>query len=115
MVVTRNVAERIRGFLASCMSELAPGVYTSPKMSQAVRDRVWAVLEDWFQGKVDEAIVMTWPDARSPGGQALATLGVPRHEFHEIDDFPLVRRPLTAETERMLEGLARASAPREPG
>ena len=115
MVVTRNVAERIRGFLASCMSEIAPGVYTAPRMSQAVRERVWTVLEDWFLGGPDEAIVMTWPEAKSPGGQALRVLGVPRHEFHEIDDFPLLCRPLTAETEKILEGLARGSGPRGTG
>jgi CRISPR-associated protein Cas2 len=82
-------------------------------MSQAVRERVWSVLSDWFLGASDEAIVMTWPDARSPGGQAFVTLGVPRHEFNEIDDFPVLCRPLTQETERMLESLERASAPRD--
>jgi CRISPR-associated endoribonuclease Cas2 subtype I-E len=50
VVVTRNVPDRYRGFLASCMLELAPGVYTSPHMNQSVRERVWAA---W--GGVDAA------------------------------------------------------------
>ena len=33
VIVTRDVADRFRGFLASCMLEIAPGVYTAPRMS----------------------------------------------------------------------------------
>ena len=40
VVVTRNVPGRYRGFLASCMLEVAPGVYTNPGMTRAVRERV---------------------------------------------------------------------------
>ncbi|HPP12752.1 MAG TPA: type I-E CRISPR-associated endoribonuclease Cas2e, partial [bacterium] len=48
VVVTRDVADRFRGFLASCMLEIAPGVYTAPGMNPAARDQVWRVLEGWF-------------------------------------------------------------------
>ena len=44
VIVTRDVPARFRGFLASCMLEIAPGVYTQPDMSASVRERVWAVL-----------------------------------------------------------------------
>lgn len=44
VVVTRNVEERYRGFLASCMLEIAAGVYTGPRMTTGVRDRVWIAL-----------------------------------------------------------------------
>ena len=44
MVVTSDVAPRIRGFLASCMLEVASGVYVSPLMTRAVRERVWNVI-----------------------------------------------------------------------
>ena len=47
VVVTRNAPERYRGFLASCMLEIAPGVYTSPRMSDGVRERVWEVCLEW--------------------------------------------------------------------
>ncbi|MEO0813153.1 MAG: type I-E CRISPR-associated endoribonuclease Cas2e, partial [Myxococcota bacterium] len=36
VIVTRNVPMRFRGFLASCMLEIAPGVYTSPGMNRGV-------------------------------------------------------------------------------
>ena len=43
VVVTTALPDRFRGFLASCMCEVAPGVFTSPNMSDGVRQRVWGV------------------------------------------------------------------------
>lgn len=78
VVVTRNVAPRIRGFLASCLLEIAPGVYTSPRLNPSVRGRIWTVLTDWFHALDKESsIIMTWRDATEPGGQGVRTLGVP--------------------------------------
>ena len=48
LVVTRNVPERFRGFLASVMCEVTLGVYTAPKMTPGVRDRVWKVMEPYM-------------------------------------------------------------------
>jgi len=44
VVVTRDVESRYRGFLASVMLEIAPGVYVSPNLSAGVRERIWSVL-----------------------------------------------------------------------
>jgi len=95
VVVTRNVPARFRGFLASCMLEIAPGVYTSPIMSRGVRDRVWEVLNDWFDQATDgdASIVMTWRDNTQPGGQAFDLLGLPPKEIVEHDGIFLVRHP----------------------
>src|SRR5262245_25011878 len=95
VVVTRNVALRIRGFLASCMCEVAPGTYTAPRMSPAVRDRVWDVMERWFHADEDASILMTWPDSKLVSGQALRVLGVPRTDLVEVDGIILARRHLT--------------------
>lgn len=95
VVVTRNMPGRFRGFLASCMCEIAPGIYTAPRMTKAVRERVWDVLEDWFEGGEDQAIVMTWPDRKQVGGQEVLTLGVPRKELWNVHGVYLTRRPLT--------------------
>lgn len=97
VVVTRNLPGRFRGFLASCMCEIAPGVYTAPRMTAAVRERVWRVLEGWFQGEPDQAIVMTWPDRNQLGGQEVLTLGVPRKQLWNLDGVYLARRALTEE------------------
>lgn len=92
VVVTRDVAPRFRGFLASTMLEIAPGVYTVPRMSAGVRERVWAVLEEWFQALGGSSIVMTWPDPQKPAGQAVAVLGVPPVELVDHDGVILSRR-----------------------
>ena len=86
IVVTRNVPDRYRGFLASCMLELAPGVYASPDMSRAVRDRVWAVCCEW-SGILpsDGGVLMTYRDHESPSGLAVLTLGWTKKELVELD------------------------------
>ena len=93
VVVTRNVAPRFRGFLASAMLEIAPGVYTAPSMTAGVRDRVWEVLAEWFAagattgGRPDDvaSILMTWRDKTAEGGQRISTLGVPAKILVEAD------------------------------
>ncbi len=74
------------------MLELGPGVYSAPRFSPAVRERVWAVLTDWFQEEGDASIVMVWKDASTPGGQNVLTLGLPPVEVGEIDGLLVARR-----------------------
>jgi CRISPR-associated protein Cas2 len=92
VVVTRDVAARFRGFLASCMLEIAPGVYTAPKMNRAVRERVWAVLEDWFAELGGGGVVMTWLEPLAPGGQQIAVLGSAPYELYQCNDVFLARK-----------------------
>lgn len=92
VVATRNVSPRVRGFLASVMLEVAPGVYCAPRLSPAVRERVWAVLSEWFPYEVDASVVMIWSEREVPGGQAVRVLGVPRVQFAEIDGLVVTRR-----------------------
>lgn len=93
VVVIRNVPDRFRGFLASCMLELAPGIYTSPEMSAAVRDRVWNVVCEWAGALPDDGgVLMTWRDTQQPSGQAVVTLGWPKKELVELNGLWLDRR-----------------------
>lgn len=92
LVVSVNAPGRIRGFLASCMLEVAPGVYTSPDMTGAVRDRVWEVLESWWDEWPETSLVMTWVAPSEPGGQGLRTLGQPPHELVATESVVLMRR-----------------------
>lgn len=92
VAVTRNVSARIRGFLASSMLELAPGVYSASRLSTAVRDRIWTVLTDWITVEKDASIVMVWVDSAMPGGQNVRILGLPPVEFVELDGIVLTRR-----------------------
>jgi|HubBroStandDraft_2_1064218.scaffolds.fasta_scaffold320030_1 CRISPR-associated protein Cas2 len=95
IVVTRNAEGRVRGFLASTMLEIAAGVYTSPNLTPAVRERIWAVLEKWKVGSHDDGAVMTWPDAESPGGQVVRVLGEPPIELREAGSIVLAMRSLS--------------------
>lgn len=92
VVVTRNVSARVRGFVASVMLEVAPGVYSAPRISPAVRQRVWNVLRDWFANERDASIVMLWQDRDQPGGQAVVALGVPPIKLVDVDGLLLAMR-----------------------
>lgn len=103
IMVTRNVPDRYRGFLASCMCEIAPGVYTAPRMNRSVRERIWAVMCEWWQEDEEEAVLMTWPDPELAGGQQVKTLGLPRQDLQDHHGVFLACREVSQET---LDGLA---------
>ena len=87
VIATRNVEDRYRGFLASCMLEIAPGVYTGPRMTSGVRERVWRVLSEWHAALRQGAIVMTWSEPAAPGAHRRRVLhdAVPRRLPPRID------------------------------
>src|SRR5258708_4457605 len=94
IVVTRDVEMRYRGFLGSAMLELSPGTYASPRMSKAVRERVWDVVSDWHASLRQGSVLMAWRDAAAPGGLRVLTLGEPPKHLVEHEGSLLVRRPL---------------------
>ena len=98
VIVTRNVEDRYRGFLASCMLEIAPGVYTGPRMTKGVQERVWQVLSDWHGALHQGAIIMAWNEPAAPGGQGVRILGCPPRDLHDSDGILLVRRALEVPT-----------------
>ena len=91
VIVTVNVEGRYRGFLASVMLEIAPGVYTSPDMTAGIRDRVWDVLTGWHSQLGQGSIVMTYRDPSAVSGQNLRTLGDAPKEIVDADGVYLVK------------------------
>ena len=91
VVVTINVEPRYRGFLSSAMLEVAPGVYTSPRMNSGIRERVWDVLAGWYYELGKGAIVMTWQDPEAVGEQRVRTLGEAPKEIVDADGVYLVK------------------------
>ena len=91
VVVTVNVEGRYRGFLASTMLEIAPGVYTSPNMTRGIRERVWEVLTRWYYELGQGSIVMTWRDPSAAGEQRILTLGEAPKEIIDTDGVYLVK------------------------
>lgn len=92
LIVTRDVPARYRGFLASVMPELAPGVYVSPDLSAAVRERIWAVLEEWWEHVPGSSAVLAFPERDEPGRLAVRTLGLPPVRLAELDGLRVVVR-----------------------
>ena len=91
VIVTVNVDARYRGFLASAMLEITPGVYTAPRMTSGIRERVWNVLADWYYELGPGAIVMTWQDSAAVGEQRIRTLGEAPKEIVDADGVYLVK------------------------
>ena len=110
VVVTNNVPERFRGFLASVMLEIAAGVYVSPRMTAGIRERIWSVLNEWFNAIGTGSVIMAWMDRREASGLALCTLGVPPREFMEIDGVFTTRADMTAEKQEFLNKIMELGA-----
>lgn len=92
MIVTRDVEMRYRGFLTSVMLEVSPGVYVAPDMSAAVRERVWAVMTDWWSEIGNGALVLVWRDTKAVGNLMIETLGEPSKKIVDADGVLLVKR-----------------------
>ena len=106
IAVTRNTPNRFNGFLASCMQEIAPGVYVAPVMKTSVRERVWRVMMDWAELLPDDGgVVLFWRDADAPSGLQIRMVGWPKKEFIEHEGLWLTLRDLTAahDVEELLE------------
>ena len=92
VVVTRDVADRYRGFLASIMPEVGPGLFVSPELSRGVRERIWTVLSSWWDGMPGGSILMVWKDESASGRLGLLTMGLPPRKLVDLDGALLVRR-----------------------
>jgi CRISPR-associated protein Cas2 len=91
VIVTRDVADRFRGFLSSVMLEVAPATYVSPRMSKGVRERVWQVLTKWHTSEAKGSVVMISHDKEAIGEVRLAYLGTPSKELKELDGMWIAR------------------------
>lgn len=92
VIVTRDVADRYRGFLASAMPEIAPGVYVSPDLSRGVRERLWSVLSDWWLALPGGSILLAWRDDKAAGQLSILALGLPPRTLVDLDGVLCVRR-----------------------
>lgn len=85
ILITRDVEDRYRGFLASTTLELAPGVYASPALSVRARDKIWDVLSDWHNQLGNGSVVMVYADRKADGGLAVRHLGAPPRNAVRLD------------------------------
>ena len=92
VLITRDVEDRYRGFLASTMLELAPGVYASPNLSARAREKIWGVLADWHTNLGRGAITLIYTDRQADGGLAVRSLGTPPRRPVRLDGVMLTTR-----------------------
>lgn len=92
VVITRDVQPRYRGFLASIMLEIAPGVYVSPRLNPAVRDRIWGTLEKWHGSLGRGTVVMVSRNTSSIGKMTVKSLGQMRNELIDYEHLLLTRK-----------------------
>ncbi len=95
VLITRDVEDRYRGFLASAMLELAPGVYGSPNLSAKARDKIWDVVADWHGKLQGGSIILIYPDRQADGGLSVRHLGSPPREAIRLDGALLTRLRVT--------------------
>ena len=97
IAVTRNTPNRFNGFLASCMHEIAPGVYAAPRMKKSVRERVWNVMMEWAELlPQDGGVVLFWKSQKAPSGLGIRMVGWPKKEMTDHEGLWLTVRDLTA-------------------
>ena len=85
VVCATATADRFHGFLRSVMLNLHPGVYVSADLDAGSRDRIWRVLEEWWEADGRGTVVMLWRDKAKPSSVDFRTLGVPRRKIVEYD------------------------------
>ena len=90
IIVTRDVADRFRGFAASIMPEVAPGVFVAAELSRGVRERMWNVLAGWWDGMPGGSILLVWRDDSAAGRLSIKSLGLPVRTLVDLDGVLLV-------------------------
>ena len=92
VVITRDVEDRYRGFLASAMLEVAPGVYASPTLSARARGQVWEVMTSWHAELRRGSVTLIHPDKQAEGGLVIQSLGTPSRRAIRLDGVLLSTR-----------------------
>ncbi len=87
VIITRDVEERYRGFILSCMPEIAPGIYASANLNQGIRERLWFVVSDWHRQAGRGSISMIHEEKTSPSGLHIKSVGEPAKELIDFDGF----------------------------
>ena len=85
VIVTENVPDRLRGYLAKWLLEIRAGVYIG-NYSFRVRERIWTTVKKEIQ---DGNAIVAW-STNNESGYSFDTCGKNRRIPVWLDDFPLV-------------------------
>lgn len=95
VVITRDVEDRFRGYLASAMLEASAGVYVSDRLTPRSRDALWATMSRWHAQLGRGVLQMLYADAKAEGGIVVRSLGTPARQAIRLDGLLLMHRVST--------------------
>ncbi|MFV3076523.1 type I-E CRISPR-associated endoribonuclease Cas2e [Niveispirillum fermenti] len=78
-------ADRFHGFLRSTMLNVHPGVYVTMDLDAGSRDRIWRILENWWQSDPQGQAVMIYRDKSKPMEIDFRCLGAPKRDIVDYD------------------------------
>lgn len=94
VICLTDVADRFHGFLRSIMLNVHPGVYVSMDLDTGSRNRVWTILEDWWNQEPRGQAIMIYRDKSKPMDMDFRILGGTKRPIVEYDEhYALHRNP----------------------
>ncbi|WP_029011304.1 type I-E CRISPR-associated endoribonuclease Cas2e [Azospirillum halopraeferens] len=95
VICLSDTADRFHGFLRSVMMNVHPGVYVSMDLDAGSRDRIWTILERWWEAEPQGMAVMIHRDKDKPMGMDFRSLGAPKRTIVEYEDHYALHRKTT--------------------
>ena len=81
LICVSDVADRFHGFLRSVMLNPHPGVYLAMDLDAGSRQRIWDILNSWWEAEPTGMGIMLWRDPARPMGIALDSFGAPKRRI----------------------------------
>ncbi|HYE00986.1 MAG TPA: type I-E CRISPR-associated endoribonuclease Cas2e [Alphaproteobacteria bacterium] len=92
VICLSDTADRFHGFLRSAMLNVHPGVYLSMDLDAGSRERIWEILEGWWQAEPRGLAVMISRDRSKPMDVDIRSLGSPKRVLLDFDGHYALRR-----------------------
>ena len=92
VICVSDVADRFHGFLRSVMLNPHPGVYVAMDLDAGARDRVWKVIEEWWEAEPRGMGVLIVRNKEKTGMMELKSFGATKREITEYDEIYAVKR-----------------------
>ena len=92
VICLADVADRFHGFLRSCMLNPHPGVHVAMDLDAGSRDRIWSILEGWWEAEPRGVGLLLWRDKSKPMSIDMRSFGAPKRDIVEIDDHYALRK-----------------------
>jgi CRISPR-associated protein Cas2 len=93
VICLSDVADRFHGFLRSAMLNPHPGVYLAMDLDAGSRERIWAILEGWWEAEPCGMGVMLWRDPQAPMRMRMSSFGAAKRTLVDFEGHWALVRP----------------------